>query len=292
MKRNDWIEVEKQKKLNVIKPTSSASKNYAAVVSNSFEIIKDETLSNESSNDISIQDSPESNNMTINTGTQPDTHPNQNISTSAQRSQDQQDTLIGNSMTKNNDKLSYTAKAKTVCKTYRGGKIKNVHTNLRKDCGERRLRSIILHVGTNNLVSDDAKEAAKRMEDLIVEAKSKAENVAVSSVIKRYDNKVPHSKITEYNNLVHELCKKHNITFIDNSNIDQSMLNRSNLHLNYTGDKAFGKTLCAYLRSTRPGKTTYDSSKFFRQGRRQSSRPKDWSTCLTYLAHVAKMIQQ
>ena len=82
----------------------------------------------------------------------------------------------------NNDKLSYAAKAKTVCKTYRGGKIKDVHTNLRKDCCERRLRSIILHVGTNNLVSDDAKEAAKQMEDLIVEAKSKAENVAVSTL--------------------------------------------------------------------------------------------------------------
>ncbi|CAB4014635.1 Hypothetical predicted protein [Paramuricea clavata] len=121
---------------NVIKPTSSASKlHYAAAVSNSFEILEDETLSNESSNDISIQDSAESiNNMTINTGTQPDTHPNQNtrtkqdegkkdhnISTSAQRSQDQQDTLlIGDSMTKNinNDKLSYAAKAKTVCKTH------------------------------------------------------------------------------------------------------------------------------------------------------------------------------
>ena len=149
---------------------------------------------NESSNDISIQDSPESNNMMINTGTQPDTHPSQNtrtkqeegkkdqnISTSAQRSQDQQDALlIGDSMTKNinNDKLSYAAKAKTVCKTYRCGRIKDVHTNLRKDCGERRLRSIILHVGTNNLVSDDAKETAKQMEDLIVEAKSTAENVA------------------------------------------------------------------------------------------------------------------
>ncbi len=44
---------------------------------------------------------------------------------------------------------------------------------------------------------------------------------------------------------------------------DQSMLNRSNLHLNHSGDKALGKTLCAYLRSIRSGKTTYDSSKFF-----------------------------
>ena len=308
MKQNDWIEIEKPNKSNVIKPTSLASKSYAAVTSNSFESLKDETLSNELSDDTLTQDRFESSNMTMNTETQPDTHRDQNIrtkqaegkkdqtvSTSAQRNQDQQDTLlIGDSMTKNinNDKLSFAAKAKTVCKTYRGGKIKDIHTNLQKDCGERRLRSIILHVGTNNLVSDDAKEAAKQMEDLIVDAKSKAEKVAVSSVIKRYDNRVPHSKITEYNNLIHELCKKHNITFIDNSNIDQSMLNRSNLHLNHTGDKAFGKTLCAYLRSIRSGKTTYDSSKFFRQGRRQSSRPKDWKTCLTYLAEIAKMIQQ
>jgi diketogulonate reductase-like aldo/keto reductase len=107
------------------------------------------------------------------------------------------------------------SKSKNCLQDLPGGKIKDVHTNSRKDCGERKLCSIILHVGTNNLVSDDAKEAVKQMEQLIV--KAKAENVTVSSIIMRYDNKVPHSKITEYNNLLHELCKKHNITFIANS---------------------------------------------------------------------------
>ena len=51
------------------------------------------------------------------------------------------------------------------------------------------------HVGTNNLVTDDAKVAAKQKEDLIIEAKRKAENVAVSSIIKRYDNKGQHSQM-------------------------------------------------------------------------------------------------
>ena len=58
--------------------------------------------------------------------------------------------------------------------------------------------------------------AAEQMEELIVEAKGKAENVAVSSIIKRYDNKVQYSHILEFNHLIQELCKKHNITFIDN----------------------------------------------------------------------------
>ena len=95
-------------------------------------------------------------------------------------------------------------------------------------------------MGTNNLVTDDAKVVAKQKEDLIIEARRKAENVAVSSIIKRYDNKVQHSQTFEFNDLVHELCKKHNITFFDNSNIDKTMLNRSNLHLNYYGKYYYG----------------------------------------------------
>ena len=66
------------------------------------------------------------------------------------------------------------------------------------------------------LVSDDARMAAEQMEELIVEAKGKAENAAVSSIIKRYDNKVQHSHILGFNHLVQELCKKHNITFTEN----------------------------------------------------------------------------
>jgi hypothetical protein len=38
------------------------------------------------------------------------------------------------------------------------------------------------------------------MEELIEEVKHRAERVAVSSVIKRYDGRVPPSKIASYNN--------------------------------------------------------------------------------------------
>ena len=55
---------------------------------------------------------------------------------------------------------------------------------------------------------------------------------------------------------------------------------------------ALGKTLCSYLRSVRSDNPNYNNSQNFRQVRRQTSRPKDCITCLTYLAHVAKMIQQ
>jgi hypothetical protein len=50
------------------------------------------------------------------------------------------------------EKLSYAAKAKTTCKSYRGARIKEVHNNLQKDCGEGRtskLHSIIVHVHGN-----------------------------------------------------------------------------------------------------------------------------------------------
>jgi hypothetical protein len=91
------------------------------------------------------------------------------------------------------------------------------------------------------------------METLITKAKhTHANEVAASSVIRRYDNKVRASNITHYNNLLHQLCIKHNITYIDNDCIDRSMLiNGSNLHLNKHGGKSLGGAFCAFLKPKR-----------------------------------------
>ena len=86
------------------------------------------------------------------------------------------------------------------------------------------------------------------METLIEKVKVHADEVAVSSVVKSYDNKVKASNITHYNNLLHKLYITHKIAFIDNDCIDKSLLNRSNLHLNRNGDKALGSAFCAYLK--------------------------------------------
>ena len=74
---------------------------------------------------------------------------------------------------------------------------------------------------------------------------------AVSGAIKRYDGKVNNRKIDYYNKLAHDLCSKHKITYLDNSYIGKSLLNRSNPHLNRDGDKALGRAICTYLKSTR-----------------------------------------
>ena len=261
IKQKDWIKVESNKPKAETSVFSNQT-NYATVVSNSLETLSDEHTSNETSVN---QDNSENETLPCeNKSVLPQISNNKNAHnpkepSEKKRSNVHQDNpvppaqapVIGDSMIKNiqEDKLAYAANVMTTCRCYRGAKIKDIHQNLLKDCSQQRsekMHSIIIHAGTNNLTNNDLDTTAKEIENLIVDAKLKAKNFAVSSVITRYDNRVPHSRVTKFN-LVHECCKKHNISFIDNNNIDRSMLNRSNLHLNNNGNKALGRSLCMYV---------------------------------------------
>ena len=151
-------------------------------------------------------------------------------------------------------KVQKAARSKTVCHSYSGATVIQLQKKFDENCQNDEYKTIIIHVGTNDLVHEDENHVAKKMESLIekVIMRPRAERVAVSSVIKRYDSKVPESKIASYNNLVHSLCLKHNIYYINNDNIDKPLLNRSNfVHLNKVGDKALGSAFCTFLRSLR-----------------------------------------
>ena len=74
------------------------------------------------------------------------------------------------------------------------------------------------------------------MEKLITDVKVHADKVAACALIKRYDGKVRASKISGYDTLLHKLCIKHKIAYMDNDCIGQSLLNGFNLHLNHSGD--------------------------------------------------------
>ena len=147
---------------------------------------------------------------------------------------------------------------------------------------------VILHVGTNGLARQEPNEVAENMEALVSKMKTHAKEIAVSSVVKRYDNKVKPSSIMQYNNLSHELCIKHKIACIDNNCIDKPLLNRSNLHLNRNGDKALGSAFCAYLKpktATRmPVSSTMNSENFFWPAQRHQMR--DWTKYLRYVHQV------
>jgi hypothetical protein len=85
--------------------------------------------------------------------------------------------------------------------------------------------------------------------------------------------------------LVDDLCSKHKITFINNSCIGKSLLNRSNLHLNRDGDKALGSSFCTYLKSDRisTSNTSNSNNHFFRP---PSGRLKEWT--MLYLNHACE----
>ena len=55
-------------------------------------------------------------------------------------------------------------------------------------------------------------------------------------------------KVNRFNRLAETICEQTNVCFIDNRNILAHHLNRSNLHLNSSGSKVLGSSLCRYLR--------------------------------------------
>ena len=172
----------------------------------------------------------------------------------------------------------------TKSKSYSGATIQVIKEDFKKAHSRDEIHAVIIHAGTNNLCSEDDMTTAKHMEDLILEVKKKSSNVAISSVVNRFDNKVAHSKISKFNILLNNLCQKHKLSFIDNNNIDHSMLNGSNLHLNKEGDRMLGRSFCQYLRSLRQSKPL-SGVNFWSSQHRTNFHPKNFMNFLEHLFH-------
>ena len=165
--------------------------------------------------------------------------------------------VIGDSMVKHIDakKIAKAAHCKAVSHSYSGATIHQLTEKFNDEIEKQQYHTVILHVGKNDLTHDDPEKAASNMENLINKVKASAKNIAVSGVIKRYDGKVNNNIIYHYNKLIHNICAKQNIAFIDNNCIDKPLLNRSKLHLNHEGDRTLGSAFCTYLKSIRIGKS-------------------------------------
>ena len=102
---------------------------------------------------------------------------------------------------------------------------------------------VILHAGTNDLRS------AKSVEDissdivrLALDMKSDQNDIMVSSITARADDQTLLTKSQKVNDMVKAECKKYDIYFIDNGNVNADKhLNGSKLHLNYQGTIALAK---------------------------------------------------
>ena len=95
---------------------------------------------------------------------------------------------------------------------------------------------IILHCGTNDIPNEI--NTLKKLKKLLKETEGydthKKPQVVISGLIKRYDQGF-NEDIKSINEKIQNLCTSKGLSFIDNSNIDKSCLNRSKLHLNRRG---------------------------------------------------------
>jgi hypothetical protein len=100
----------------------------------------------------------------------------------------------------------------------------------------------ILHAGTNDLRSEKTPEViADQIVELAKNMKTAENEVMISGITKRRDQY--NKKGIVVNKHLRKLCYNENIEFIDNSNISETHLNNSGIHLNFKGTVILGSNL-------------------------------------------------
>ena len=126
------------------------------------------------------------------------------------------------------------------------GKIDDIKENL-NDLLNEKLQKMIIHVGTNNAMTDTPKEIFEKLISLKHQIEStlpKCE-VIISNLIMRMDKPKP----AKMNGEVNRLIKSANINFVENSNIKGKQLGKRGSHLNIEGNKMFARNLLNVIRS-------------------------------------------
>ena len=110
---------------------------------------------------------------------------------------------------------------------------------------------VIIHTGTNNLLSESTDSCVADITIFVLKVKSKFPNssIGLSGIVYTEDTNVDAKRI-EVNERVKLIAENHNITYIDNSVIDPSALNGSTrLHLNAKGSSLLAVQFIKFLRS-------------------------------------------
>jgi hypothetical protein len=158
--------------------------------------------------------------------------------------------LIGDSMIKdiNPHKLSKSSVRKL---TYPGKRAEEIANEFQSAHVHSPPTEVIIHAGTNNIITDSSKECFDNIQLLSSRIKStfKEARIAISSLIKREDIDVT-LKTQETNELLKDLCSKEGYTYIENGNIDATCLNGSKLHLNAKGSALLAVHFIKFIRGT------------------------------------------
>ena len=109
---------------------------------------------------------------------------------------------------------------------------------------------VILHCGTNDISNEI--NTLKKLKKLLKEIEGydthKQPQVVIFSLIKRYDQDF-NEDIKSINEKIQSLCTSKGLSFIDNSNIDKSCLNRCKLQLNRRGSSFLANNFKKFVNS-------------------------------------------
>ena len=156
--------------------------------------------------------------------------------------------LIGDSIIKNiiPQKLSQKRVRKF---TYPGKTVNEIESDVQHIDRNLSPSHVILHCGTNNLPTDEPNVCTKKLENLclIVQSKFPKAKIGVSTITCRKDIQL-NSKIEETNNMIKDMCSRHGYDTISHSNINETCLNNSNLHLNAKGTALLAVGFIRFLR--------------------------------------------
>jgi len=135
-------------------------------------------------------------------------------------------------------------------KSFSGATVEDMSDFL-KPTSRKQPDKLIIHAGTNDLRRSNPTEVANRIIELAEKFKKDCNHteVAISSIVTRCDGKDVAEKVNETNIILKSNCKKHNFSFVDNSNISRQHLNSRGLHLNREGTSVLQANILSLLNS-------------------------------------------
>ena len=181
---------------------------------------------------------------------------------SHKQSRNQSVILIGDSIIKNitPHKLS---KKKVYKFTYPGKSVEEIQREIQSINTDIPASHVIIHCGTNNIPTDQQDTCLNNIEQLCGTVANKFPNaqIGVSSITARYDIQAL-DKIKYVNDSIKEMCNKHSYVYIQHTNIDETCLNGSRLHLNGKGTALLACGFIRFLRGMKSTERSHDEGNF------------------------------
>ena len=111
---------------------------------------------------------------------------------------------------------------------------------------------LIIHVGTNDLTSNDHIDTEKNVTAMTEDIKRDSPDsvIVLSIAVIREDKQAVDNKVSvsELNRKIKEIAKLQNISVIDNTSLDESCLSRKNLHLNEKGNSYLAHNFIKFVK--------------------------------------------